>query len=89
MATGCSEVTGKEGGGEALPSTSKNGLCENLTLKNSHEHVESLRVRIRDQGNKGTSWLVSTTHWLIKGSLMMKPSYSSSRWHRTHSLLSC
>jgi len=27
--------------------------CEELCLKNSHKQVESLQVRIRDQGNKG------------------------------------
>ncbi|GAB0206445.1 hypothetical protein GRJ2_003110100 [Grus japonensis] len=27
--------------------------CEELSLKNSHEQVESLWVRIRDRGNKG------------------------------------
>lgn len=27
--------------------------CEELSLKNSHEEVESLWVRIRDPGNKG------------------------------------
>ncbi|PKU35646.1 egf-like repeat and discoidin i-like domain-containing protein 3 [Limosa lapponica baueri] len=42
----------KEGGGVAL--YIKKWLeCEELSLKNSHEQVESLWVRIRDRGNKG------------------------------------
>jgi len=35
--------------------------CEELSLKNSHRQVESLRVRITDQGNKGNLWLLFTT----------------------------
>jgi len=42
---------GKRGGGIALY-IKKSIQCEDLSLKNSHKHVESLRVRIRDGGNK-------------------------------------
>jgi len=44
---------GKRGGGVALY-IKKSIQCEYLSLKNSHEQVESLWVRIRDRGNKGT-----------------------------------
>jgi len=43
---------GKWGGGNALY-IKKSVHCEGLSLKNSHEQVESLWVRIRDRGNKG------------------------------------
>jgi len=42
----------KRGGGIALY-IEKSIPCEELSLKNSHEQVESLWVRIRDRGNKG------------------------------------
>jgi len=42
---------GKSGGGVALY-IKKSIQCEELSLKNSHEQVESLWVRIRDRGNK-------------------------------------
>ena len=43
---------GRRGRGVAL--YIKKGIeCEELSLKNSHEQVESLWVRIRDRGNKG------------------------------------
>jgi len=63
--------------------------CKGLSQKNSHEQVESLWVRIRDQGKKGTLWLVSTTGCSVKGSLLTKPSSSSSRRHQTVRLKSC
>jgi len=43
---------GKRGGGIAL-CIKKSIQREELSLKNSHEQVESLWVRIRDRGNKG------------------------------------
>jgi len=43
---------GKKGGGVALY-IKKAIQCEELSLKNSHEQVESLWVRIGDRGNKG------------------------------------
>ncbi|KAK4806906.1 hypothetical protein QYF61_012627 [Mycteria americana] len=43
---------GRRGGGVALY-VKKWIECEELSLKNSHEQVESLWVRIRDRGNKG------------------------------------
>ncbi|GAB0210070.1 hypothetical protein GRJ2_003472800 [Grus japonensis] len=43
---------GRRGGGVALY-IKKWIDCEELSLKNSHEQVESLWVRIRDRGNKG------------------------------------
>ncbi|GAB0209484.1 hypothetical protein GRJ2_003414100 [Grus japonensis] len=43
---------GRRGGGTALY-VKKWIDCKQLTLKNSHEQVESLWVRIRDRGNKG------------------------------------
>jgi len=43
---------GKRGQGIALY-VKKWIQCEELYLKNSHKQVESLRVRIRDRGNKG------------------------------------
>ncbi|KAK4828983.1 hypothetical protein QYF61_001639 [Mycteria americana] len=43
---------GRRGGGVAFYIKKWIG-CEELSLKNSHEQVESLWVRIRDQGNKG------------------------------------
>jgi len=43
---------GKRGGGIALY-IKKSIECEELSLKNSHEQVESLWVRIRDRGEKG------------------------------------
>jgi len=62
MATGCLEGTVEEGGAEALSSTSRNGLeCEELSLKNSHQHIESLWIRIRDRGNK-TNLAVGVYH---------------------------
>jgi len=45
MTIGCSEGTDKERVADALPSTSRNQYCEELSLKNSHEQVKSLRVR--------------------------------------------
>jgi len=58
-ATGCSEGTGGQRGVEALPGgialyIKKSIQCEELSLKNSHKPVESLWVRIRDGGNKGS-----------------------------------
>ena len=53
MAKSCSEGTDEERWVEGLPSTSKKRIdCEKLSLKNSHEQVESFWVRIRDRGNK-------------------------------------
>ncbi|PKU28913.1 mitochondrial fission process protein 1 [Limosa lapponica baueri] len=43
---------GRRGGVVALY-IKKRIECEKLSLKNSHDQVESLWVRIRDQGNKG------------------------------------
>lgn len=43
---------------------------EELFLKESHEQVESLRIRIRDEATK---WFVSTIGHLIKRTLLMKP----------------
>jgi len=43
---------GRMGGGVALY-MKKWIECEELSLKGSHNQVESLWVRIRDQGNKG------------------------------------
>ncbi|KAM6103455.1 uncharacterized protein LJ206_014212 [Theristicus caerulescens] len=43
---------GRRGGGVALY-VKKLMECEELSLKNSHEQVERLWVRIRDRGNKG------------------------------------
>jgi len=43
---------GKSGGGLSLY-IKKSIQCEELSLKNSHEQVKSLWVRIRDRGNKG------------------------------------
>jgi len=42
---------GKRGGGIALY-IKKSIQCEELSLKNSHEQLESLWIRIRDRGNK-------------------------------------
>jgi len=46
------ERRGKKGGGIALY-IRKSIQCEELSLKNSHEQIKSLWVRIRDRGNKG------------------------------------
>jgi len=43
---------GKKCGGVALY-LKKSIQCEELSLKNGHEQVKSLRVRIRDRSNKG------------------------------------
>jgi len=43
---------GRRGGGIALY-IKKSIQCEELSLKNSHEQVESLWVRSNDRGNKG------------------------------------
>jgi len=43
---------GKRGGGVAFY-IKKRAQCEELSLKNSHEQVKCLWVRIRDRGNKG------------------------------------
>lgn len=43
---------GRRGGGVAL--YAKNGIdCTELFFKNSNEQIESLRVKIRDQANRG------------------------------------
>lgn len=42
----CAKGTDKEGGEEAFPAKGKE--CEELSLKNDHEQVESLQVRFRD-----------------------------------------
>jgi len=53
-ATGCSEGTGGERGGGDIALYIKESIqCEELSLKNSHEQVESLWVRTKDQGNQG------------------------------------
>jgi len=44
---------GKRGGGIALY-INRSIQCEELSLKNSHEQVESLWARIRDRGKKGS-----------------------------------
>ena len=52
--------------------------CEELSLRNSYEWIESLWVQIRDQTN---SLLGSTTGCLIKGILWMKPSCFNYKYH--------
>jgi len=78
---------GKTGEGVAFY-IKKSIQCEELSLKNSHEQIESLFIRIRDRGKGTWSW-ASTTGCLIKGSLLTKPSSSSSRRLCAYSLLSC
>lgn len=63
--------------------------CEELSLDNSHVQVESLWVRIRDRGNEANLVVGICYRPLINGSLLMEPSYSSSRRHCTCRLLSC
>jgi len=49
MATSCSEGIGKEGKERDIAIYNRKGIeCEELSLKNSHEQVESLWVTIRD-----------------------------------------
>ena len=45
----------QEGRGESVAIYIRKGIeCEELSLKNSHEQVESLWVTVRDQGSKGS-----------------------------------
>lgn len=43
---------GKRGGGVALY-LKKGRDCEELSLKSSHDHAESLWIKVRDQTHKG------------------------------------
>ena len=52
-----------------------------------HNQELCLRVRIRDRGNKENLVWVSTTGCMINGSLLMKPSCSSSRMLHAQSLV--
>jgi len=58
--------------------------CEELSLKNSRDWVESLWVRIRDRGNKEN--LVVGVYY--RPYLLMKPSYSRDKSYRARSLSS-
>jgi len=79
---------GKRGEGLA-PYIKKPIQCEELSLKNSHEYVERLWVRIRDGGEKGNLVVGVYYRLQIKRSLLMKASSSRSRRLRDHSLSSC
>jgi len=78
---------GKRGGGVALY-IKKLIQCEELSLKDSHEQIERLWVRIRDRGNKGNLVMGVSTGHLIKESPLTKPSSSSSRRFCARSLSS-
>lgn len=82
-----SEGTGEDGGVEGLLSASRNGHCEELSLKKNHKQAKNLWVRITDQVTERPLWLLSPASCLIKGNLLMK-SCSSYRSHCTHWLLS-
>jgi len=79
---------GKRGGGVALY-LKKSIQCEELSLKDSHAQVKRLWVRIRDRGNKGNLVVGVYYRLQIKGSLLTKPSSSSSRRLRACSFSSC
>lgn len=88
--TACSEGAGKEGGVEALPSTSINGYpAKSFFLRNRHKQVESLQLRTGDGGNKGRLVVGVCSRPLDQRKPMTKSSCSSHGRHCTYRLLSC
>lgn len=88
-ATGCSEGVCEEGGVQRFSSTSRNGYSvEKLSLKNSHKHVESLCIRIRDSENKRNP-VVDVYYRPPELSLLMKLCYSRYRSLRAFRFSSC
>jgi len=77
---------GRRGGGIVIY-IRKGIACEELSLNNNHEHVQSLWVT-ETESTKGTLKLSTTGH-LIKQSWSMQPSPSSYRWHRDWKHSSC
>lgn len=69
------EGKGEEGREEALSSFKKGIDCEETSLKNGHEEIESFQIRIRDRSN--SLWLVSTAGHLTRQRLLVKPPSSS------------
>ena len=85
------DTWGRRRDGVALYSK-KGTEFEELSLRSGHEKTESLWVRVRGRGNKGSLMIMSTTGHLIKQSLLMKPpslSYRRSRSQDCRGILSC
>lgn len=62
---------------------------EELPLKNSHEQVENLWVKIRDTGSKENFVFGVYYSLLTKDSLLMKPSCSSYKKHPARRPVPC